>query len=230
MKKSIICFYVMVFCFLGSCSAAMAEGAEIVPLDQKIDGYSYSDYAEGWWRWVSMEESQLSPANDNTGEQCANNQYGDVWFLAGGIGHSKIKRTCKIPAGKYVFFPVINTALFEYNQGKEKCRDLQKKVALNNDRLEKISVSVDGKEIKNPENFRVQSNGCFDFEGYSLNTNHYIHYARAVTDGYWIMLKPLNVGSHSIKFYGAYNRPASKGQAADMVQDIEYDIEVVEDE
>lgn len=40
------------------------------------------------------------------------------------------------------------------------------------------------------------------------------------TDGFWLLLKPLSAGRHTLKFGGKYNR-----QSADyghMVQDIEY--------
>src|ERR1700682_1095100 len=39
-----------------------------------------------WWEWVLSQPFATNPVLDLTGEQCANRQRGQVWFLAGSFG------------------------------------------------------------------------------------------------------------------------------------------------
>lgn len=50
----------------------------------------------------------LNPATDPTGKNCAQNQNGPFWFLAGTTGGSA-ECTCTIPAGKAILFPVVGS-------------------------------------------------------------------------------------------------------------------------
>jgi len=50
----------------------------------------------------------VNPVTDTTGQFCATGQKGAVWFLAGTFGvPSSVSRTCTVPAGQALFFPVI---------------------------------------------------------------------------------------------------------------------------
>jgi hypothetical protein len=50
----------------------------------------------------------LNPATEPTSKNCAINQTGPVWFLPGTTGGAA-ERTCTIPAGKAILFPVISS-------------------------------------------------------------------------------------------------------------------------
>ncbi|MFE6888267.1 hypothetical protein [Streptomyces sp. NPDC057694] len=60
-----------------------------------------------WWKWALSAPKELSPVRDKTGEHAGWKQPRDLWFLAGTYG-GKVVRTCEIPAGRPLFFPVIN--------------------------------------------------------------------------------------------------------------------------
>ena len=70
-----------------------------------------------------------------------------------------------------------------------------------------IEVTVDGKPLKNLENFRVGSD-LFVVTGslkMVISYNPVLKtqkYYQAVSDGYWIMLKPLSEGVHTICIHG----------------------------
>lgn len=61
----------------------------------------------GWVRWVGGLPYQAGPIFDETGEQCAEGQSGPVWYLPGTAGGS-VERTCTIPHGKTLVFPLLN--------------------------------------------------------------------------------------------------------------------------
>jgi hypothetical protein len=62
----------------------------------------------GWVRWAESLPWLDGPIKDQTGEHCADGQDGPVWYLAGTAG-GPVVRQCDIPAGKQLFFPLINT-------------------------------------------------------------------------------------------------------------------------
>ena len=60
-----------------------------------------------WWKWVLAIPASQNPIFDQTGADCGLGQNGGVWYLAGTTGGA-VTRTCTIPAGKSIFFPIIN--------------------------------------------------------------------------------------------------------------------------
>lgn len=63
--------------------------------------------AARWWKWALSAPDELSPVRDTTGEHAGWRQPADLWFLAGTYG-GKVVRRCEIPAGRRLFFPVLN--------------------------------------------------------------------------------------------------------------------------
>jgi hypothetical protein len=64
-----------------------------------------------WWQWAFSIPTAQNPIADPTGGSCMIGQRGSVWFLAGNFGGTN-KRTCSVPEGTTLFFPVINQAFF----------------------------------------------------------------------------------------------------------------------
>src|SRR5262245_53482229 len=92
--------------------AAAAQGQrnpnpEIVPNSAK-----YRTLSAEWWQWAISAPTPVNPLVDPTGANCGQGQgefsADNVWFLAGTSGGS-VTRTCLIPPGKSLFFPVLNT-------------------------------------------------------------------------------------------------------------------------
>ncbi|MFJ9041095.1 hypothetical protein ACIRF8_31565 [Streptomyces sp. NPDC102406] len=73
----------------------------------EIDGNTGGELAGRWWKWALSAPDDRSPVKDTTGEHAAWDQPDDVWFLAGTYG-GRTTRTCPLPAGRPVFFPVLN--------------------------------------------------------------------------------------------------------------------------
>jgi hypothetical protein len=135
-----------------------------------------------------------------------------VWFLAGVLNVSgTATRTCSIPAGKVLFFPVINMVdinapnLSGVNQT---AKELRAEIAPCLDAVTTLSVEVDGEPIEKlqgkPEKFRVKSvvfevtlpgDNVFGIPGGT--------YSPAVDDGFYVALKPLDVGPHTLRIIGA---------------------------
>ena len=193
--------------------------------DESVSGISQSTYVNMWWQWALSMPQQNSPVWDRSGEKCAVNQAGPVWFLAGGYNDSLIRRKCAIPVGKYIFFPIINMLYYPASaQDKPSCEAVKKNAAMNNNHLISFKVNIDGKVFVNPAFFRQSSEKCFNLYVRVPHSDKYPPVYPSATDGYWMMLKPLAKGKHKIAFRAEYNNHESSDGL--MVQDIAYDINV----
>lgn len=191
---------------------------------QSVEGKELAEYSNIWWQWAySMSDSE-SAVRDINGSKCHVNQTGDVWFLAGGYGRSKISRKCTIPAGNNIFFPVINMVYYPRNSNLPTCESVKISAALNNDKLLKIDVELNGSKISNPRSLRLKSPKCFDLLGMVPRYYNPRKVYPSASDGYWVMLKPLEKGIHTLKFNAKYQRPGKP--FGDTAQDIEYILEV----
>lgn len=84
-------------------SAAAKDSASAVGTARLTSG----DLQGRWWTWATSEPEATNPVADPDGGACAANQADDVWFLAGTFG-DRVERSCPLPAGVPVAFPLVN--------------------------------------------------------------------------------------------------------------------------
>jgi hypothetical protein len=192
--------------------------------DDIIEGRRISEFGDLWWQWTYSMPAESSPVRDLTGENCSQGQSGAVWFLAGGYGSSIIKRKCEVPAGKYIFFPVINMVYWRPEGATLSCERVKELAALNNDELLEIAIQLDAAQAANPAHSRLASENCFDLYGKVPRELNPPKAYPAASDGYWVMLKPLSKGRHVLKFQAKYDR--EDGAYGQMLQNIEYELVV----
>jgi len=150
----------------------------------------------------------INPVLDATGEFASVNQPCEfVWFLAGKLGDGQInipKRSCRIPKSRSILFPVINCEAncIEYPELTTEL-DVLDKVSRDEDTIILKECIVDSKQIpaqrikSDPIIFDLtiaKENACEIAGGKSIP---------AAADGYWVFLKPLKCGIHSIEFRGS---------------------------
>src|SRR5437764_1352063 len=73
-----------------------------------VSGNTYVGWSGLWWQFVSSIPATDNPLLDQTGADCTVGQSGSVWFLVGVSTSGRVTRTCTIPSGKILFFPVVN--------------------------------------------------------------------------------------------------------------------------
>lgn len=178
-----------------------------------------------WWQWAMSTSEEDSPVADTSGTNCAVNQRGDTWFLAGGFGSSKIQRTCTVPSGKKLFFPLINMVYWPARGARTiTCADTKASAALNNDTALDLFAELDGTPIRDLKRYRIASSECFDVFARMPAALHPYKAFPSATDGFWLLLNPLPPGRHTLKFGGRYNHESA--DYGRMVQDIEYVLNV----
>jgi len=200
-------------------------------------GLTYQQWSAKWWQWAWHIPFDSNPIFDTTGASCGIDQSGPVWFLAGTSGFSA-ERDCTVPAGKMIFFPIVNLG------NDYPCLDLTKtppRIDPNfqpgpgqsleqfltigfgplrdgktvipgadqaEDHVTALSASLDGVPVQNlilpPDTSKYRATSpLFVFNGDPslLKWDPCVgpwHFA--VSDGYWIMLKPLSPGPHTLTF------------------------------
>jgi hypothetical protein len=184
----------------------------VYAIDSKPFGMSYGEWAAKWWQWDYSIPKKDNPPADMTGAKCAVSQQGPVWFLAGTDG-GLAERTCTIPAGKAILFPIINTeSSFEGNPQVKTDEGLRAMVKDFIDKTTVLEVTVDGHKLTDLQKYRAQSPKFTlnyppdNVVGFPPNTS-----SQAFTDGYWIILEPLAAGKHEISFKGANSQFTSTG-------------------
>lgn len=206
-----------------SIAAFWVSPARAAPAARLADGPTV-EMTEDWWRWAMMQ-GQGGPVGDTTGALCAMGQQGDVWFLAGGFGSTRVQRSCDVPAGRKLFFPLVNMVYYAPARGRGlNCDQARRAAAVNNDMAIELFAELDGAPFDSSAFHRLRSRSCFDvFARVPPQLGFYNAYPSA-SDGFWIMLQPLAPGEHVLKFGGRYNQSASA--YGRMIQDIEYRLTV----
>jgi hypothetical protein len=195
----------------------------VLPLNSKPFGNTYAEWSAAWCQWALATDGNENPIEDTDGRFASTGQNGKVWFLAGTsftAGGQLVERSVTIPAGKAIFFPILNNVWltvpyfgdppFSEPGAEQVARDAVA-VAPATDTLE---VEIDGRPLTNLTSYRVQSpvftaflpdfnwyDVVFGFFGIPLDFTEGI-YPDSVSDGYWIMLTPLSRGQHTIYFRG----------------------------
>lgn len=198
------------------------------PLDE-----SWEKWAELWWKWCYHEPRGRNPVSDMTGQLCSINQNReDVWFLAGTFG-GKASRKCTIPSKSSIFFPIINDIISfaEYPTLKTE-EELQNYAKADIDTTSHIDLTMDDIHLDMNHCCRVQSH-VFDIEIPTPGSDVGTVRTRAVTDGYWLFLKPLKNGPHKINFKSVKkafdNLPGNNGSSEHekFIVEIEYYVTIV---
>lgn len=101
-------------CWTGLCAATVLGATSLPPASaQSVQalGVPAGEWAARWWQWSLGVPADRNPMSDTDGRHCAQGQQGSVWFLAGywGSAGTPVYRNCHVPAGKAIFFPVVNT-------------------------------------------------------------------------------------------------------------------------
>jgi len=204
--------------------AAIRVGASAAPVTDPPDlkpaavvaGKSQGEWSVRWWQWAASFDYGDSPVADLTGERCGAGQEGDVWFLAGAYESTAVARRCRVPAGKYIFFPLINYVVSERECDRCTCESATLLAKRMTDEPMALVAELDGKEITNLRARRVVSPTCFDLAGRTKDHSGPRIYPTA-SDGYWVMLKPLAPGRHELRLGGSL---------PSLRQDVTYHLEV----
>jgi hypothetical protein len=177
----------------------LAEDKVLFQPDAVVEGLSQSEWSRVWWQWAASFDRASSPVADLTGSKCGLKQNNGVWFLAGTYGTHRTVRTCVVPRGKPLFFPLINYVVMPSGPDCCTCESVKRSAAAKTDRPAALVLEIDGKSIAPLEFYRQATAECFDM---SANTPASARIFPSAANGYYVMLKPLAPGKHTLNFGG----------------------------
>jgi hypothetical protein len=198
------------------------------------DSESFKKLSAEWQQWALSIPASENPQLDTTGGKCMVGERGSVWFLAGVFfgGAGTATRTCSVPGGEALYFPVINSVQINSpnvcGQGPENLsvEELRSMAAPTIDAATNLSMTVDGIAVKNVRRVKSEvfvvalpENNVFVAPCAPLPVPAGI-YSPAVDDGFYVLLKPLPLGHHTLHFQ-------AESPAGVIVEDVTYNLTVV---
>jgi len=196
-------------------TAAVAQ-PNVLPNDAIVEGRTLGEWTTEWWKWILSIPTNQNPGLDTDGSHAGNGQPGGgVFFLANIAGQGgAVSRTFTVPEGSRLLFPARFVSLdnvdFPLPLSPEELRDTAATVV---DLMTNLYTVVDGTAF-DVSAHRVRS-PVFSFEfGSEDNLDSFVYghpvsglVDPIVSDGYWLMVEPLPVGSHTIRFGGQIGPP-----------------------
>lgn len=207
----------------------------VVPPSDTLYGLNYSQWSAAQWQWeLEQQNVNASPVVDpNAGTasnpekvDCALDQSGSVWFLAGITflqSYTVAYRRCSVPRGVALFFPVIDSWIDDLScpgvaPSNSTGDQLRQAVEQQTNSIVpgSMSVTVDERSVRGLSDsstaYRASANGF----SYTLPANNALSQfcpgnpfpagtmppnpPGAYADGVYIMLYPLPAGIHRINF------------------------------
>jgi hypothetical protein len=196
------------------------------PPDSKPYGLSYEQHVENFYDWLISVPSDENPSNDPTGQNCAKGQENtnsSVFYLVGG-GGGKFDKTCKVPAGKAIFIPVMSVEVSDKEVPNASVDDLHKLAKKDQDSITSLFLKIGDKEYSfdDLKKYRVHT-GVFEV----VFPENAIFGAtpgpsKAVADGHHVITEKLAKGIYTINYKGSLICPGTECLAPNFAEDVKF--------
>lgn len=203
-------------------SAFAQEDSITFPPDSEPYGRTYANWTAEWWKWFISIPTEDNPINDPSGERCLHGQQGPV-VNGLGSGGGKVVRECTIPAGKAILIPAIAVECsYAEDQSLRTEDDLRACATSDQDLVTHTAATLNGSVL---QVHRVQS-PVFDLIFPADNV-----FAapegptKAVSEGFWVFLKPLRPGQYELHVEGLLVDPTVTAPV-NLVEDSTYHLTV----
>jgi hypothetical protein len=209
---------------------ALSGGSTLSPAQQESEFLSGT--TAQWWQNALSIPTSVNPLLDTTGQYCMLGQRDPMWFLAGNAFGVATARTCTVPAGETLFFPVISNVVFNspgicQADVSYSVDELRAQIAPFIDSATNLNAKVDGKTVKGLMRIKsdvfattLPADNLFNAPciGAGLGTIPAGVYSPSVDDGYYVLIKPLSIGKHVLHIHA---------ESQGFVLDVTYDLTVV---
>jgi hypothetical protein len=208
---------------------AGSTSVDIFPPGSKPYGIPYAEHIKNFWKWTLGIPGKDNPINDPTGEKCATGQLNtnsSVFYLAfnnGGVS----ERTCKVPAGKGLFIPVMQVEFSDKEAPGATIEELSLSAKTDQDSVNSLYLNTGDKEYNYEDllKYRTHTDGFeLDFADNGIFGVIEGGPSKAVADGYYIMTEPLQKGNYTVHFKSSLSCLDPGCAEPNFAQDIKYNI------
>ena len=223
-----------VLALAAACYAPAAKAQAVVPpTGASTPQETYGEWGARWWQWVQSMPSDQNPVTDSA--PCGTGQWGPVFFLGGTFNNSgPVVRSCDVPAGKALFFPIINVFCAAPEDGHDAaaiaktCRE----IFIDQVDPSSLKLTIDRKSVRNLDRYRAAEifslasvSGNVSDQGCGTPGTCYVGFrGTAYSDGFWAMLQPLTAGLHTVSFSGSI----AGGPFAGFTVDVTYKLNILQ--
>jgi hypothetical protein len=250
---------------------AAQDNQRVLPPQSRPFGATYGQWNARWWQWLYQTPVNINPEFSTAGTQdapaavdCSAGQSGHVWFIGGTflptfstpqVSRSDVYRTCSIPSGTFLFFPILNDEYDNLSCPKNTTYTADQLTAAAKLGIDDIvpgsmSATIDGTSVSGLANGHSAYRSPSPWFSYTLPADNVGQFfcpqsfpagtkppsvdghPGATADGIYLMLAPLSPGTHVIHFGGEINVPSTPTPAPpagplDFIQNINYTITVI---
>jgi len=193
-------------------SAAFSHFTVISPNDAKAQtGMTYAELSVKWWQYILETPAENNPAVDPTGANCQFGQSGSVFFLVSTSGGTATRNDCVVPAGKFLFFPLLTRVSYQEMTDTRSEQGARSSIQgfLNSAKV--LQATIDGEEVNislNPKTTPLRTRSPAGFFTITAPENNIFggipgQSYNAVSDGFYLLVAPLPPGPHTITFGGS---------------------------
>jgi hypothetical protein len=181
---------------------ASYNGLELYYPDSRPFGRTFAEWTARWWQWILSVAKTENPLVEGIGKNCANNQTGPVWFLAGTL-KGPAERSCTIPADKAILSPVINFEASVAEGDGTTDEELSARAKFEMDQITNMRAMISGINVNELKQYRIQSPPF----NVTLPADNVLglpaQTTKMISEGYWLFLKPLEPGNYDIQSFGS---------------------------
>jgi hypothetical protein len=198
---------------------ADALNPALYSIDESPFGIPYSTWIARWWNWTTGISATENHPRESADRSCdVHQEWKNVWFLPDVLNGNMV-RNCEVPLGRAIFVPVTTgeKSVAEQPSLTAKSPDEVKKELIEGthfcDNYNEInSAQIDGRKIlglaPNSTTYRTNTSDLFQLnwaKGNIYNTNP-IQDRRAFAEGWFLFVKPLPQGDHTIEIHSSINK------------------------
>jgi hypothetical protein len=202
--------------------------SKVFPSQATMFGKSYSQWSASWWQYM-LEFPPVAnhPFNDDQSFDVSARQSGKVWFLAAPFAN--VTRNVTIPSDKALFVGLLNSEASDLEGLGATYTDRVATAIWQTDHavLNSIFCTIDGRAVTDFSSYRVVS------PEFSFNAPSPWIYGTSggpgvsVADGYYLMLKPMPNGNHTIHYGGSFHFSIAEGDPFDFDGSLEMTYNII---
>ena len=211
--------------FLAACflMAACGKPSPILEPTETVAGRTSTEWSVSWWQWAYAQPTTNHPLlYEGAGDFCSTGQpAADAFFLGPTFGGSAV-RSCTVPANRTLIFPITAGEDGDYptDSMQRTSAQLMQATKANMDSVSSLHLELDGEPLIGgavADFARFRQTASFsvvvpNIPDSIVRTYFMIDFAGtiplAVSDGYWILMRPLSPGTHTLKFSAELSVPA----------------------
>jgi hypothetical protein len=175
--------------FAGGRSSANAADPGVMPADGRFHGLTYDEWAVRWWQWLAKTDTPSSPFLDPTAN-FAVGQSGPVWNLVA-WGANPVVAEGTVPEGTALFFPC--STFNDFGPFGVSPDETFKIIENSGGEIDGVSIDHPDALVTNPFLLTFTADNIFGLAPGD--------YGPVVAAGFFVLVRPLPVGNHTIHFY-----------------------------